>query len=274
MKYLSNLYLVNGVDLKKIMHKNKVNNFSIIGAIFFINIFSITASSALAGTCKVNDQDISGDYSGGCVNGFANGKGKAIGRDTYIGNFKQGNKNRSGIYTWASGDRYEGEWKDDKRTGKGTYTYASGNRYEGEWKDGKTTGKGTLTWSNGDRYDGDWKDDKRTKGILTFANGDRYEGEFKEDQRNGYGINYDKDGREEGYWENNKLVSRVYDKRACDSLYAGKKVKAPLQGLVTLFGVKTEDAIVVGFSRDAGVATVRSINNSQMVGEVPCETLR
>jgi hypothetical protein len=36
---------------------------------------------------------------------------------------------------------YKGEWKDGEMNGKGKYTYSSGNMYEGVWKDGKRHGK-------------------------------------------------------------------------------------------------------------------------------------
>ena len=44
--------------------------------------------------------------------------------------------------TSADGDIYDGEWKDGNFNGKGKYTYADGIIYEGEWKDDKKDGKG------------------------------------------------------------------------------------------------------------------------------------
>lgn len=61
---------------------------------------------------------------------------------------------------------------------------------------------------------------------------------------------------------------------ACDHLYVGKVVNAPVTGLVSLFGIKSEKAIVLGFSNRNGVATVRSVDNSSMVGEVSCDSLQ
>lgn len=185
--------------------------------------------NTFAANCTVNDSDIADEYSGGCKNGLAHGKGVAQGKDKYEGMFKNGNANGYGIYTWATGDRYEGQWQDNKLNGKGIYTWVNGGRYEGQWQDG---------------------------------------------HRNGYGIYNSNGTREEGEWQHGKLVSKVHNKRACDRLYAGKKVKASVSGLVNLFGIKSEDAIVVGFSREDGVATVQSINNSQMIGEVPCDELQ
>ena len=36
-----------------------------------------------------------------------------------------------------SDEWYEGEWKNGERNGQGTYTWSDGRKYEGEWKDGK-----------------------------------------------------------------------------------------------------------------------------------------
>lgn len=58
----------------------------------------------------------------------------------------------------------------------------------------------------------------------------------------------------------------------CDHLYVGKVVDAPTQSW--LFGSGNEKALVLGFSSSNGVATVRSVNNSNMVGEVPCWSLK
>jgi len=197
---------------------------------FFCAMLMLYSINTFAANCTVNDSDISGEYSGGCKNGLAHGKGVAQGRD-----------------------RYEGVFNNGIEHGKGYYSWADGRRYKGDWRNGKQNGKGIYTWSNGDRY----------------------EGEFLNDKMHGYGVYYFADGkRQEGEWQNNKLVSQVHNKHACDRLYAGKKVKASVSGLVNLFGIKNEDAIIIGLSKENGVATVQSINNSQMIGEVPCDELQ
>jgi hypothetical protein len=37
----------------------------------------------------------------------------------------------------ANGDVYVGEFRDGQRNGQGTYTFAGGNVYTGEWRDGQ-----------------------------------------------------------------------------------------------------------------------------------------
>ena len=57
--------------------------------------------------------------------------------DEYIGNWKDGVKDGSGIFTWhKSGSRYDGEWKDDVMEGKGEKFYAGGSSYTGDWREG------------------------------------------------------------------------------------------------------------------------------------------
>ena len=120
-----------------------------------VSVFSI---SVFAADCKVNDSDISDEYVGGCLNGLAHGKGKAKGKDTYEGEFKQGNKHGKGSYRWGTGEKYIGDYLNDQRHGKGVQTYADGVTYDGDWSDGKYNGFGKVTLptsaSNGIKYFG------------------------------------------------------------------------------------------------------------------------
>jgi len=73
-------------------------------------------------------------------------------------------KNGPGTETYEDGSSYVGVFKDGERNGQGTYTYGKGewegDKYVGDWKDGKRTGQGSYTWSNGNNYIGEWKDGK------------------------------------------------------------------------------------------------------------------
>lgn len=103
----------------------------------------ILATHSYAASCKVNDVNISAEYSGECKDGFANGKGIAKGKSSYAGEFINGNRSGIGAYMWANGDHYVGRWVDDKKT-QGTFTWANGDRYNGSWLDNNRSGYGRM----------------------------------------------------------------------------------------------------------------------------------
>ena len=133
-------------------------------------------------------------WSGGCVNGLAEGngvqillqKGKEISR--YEGKIRAGVREGRGVYAWVNDDRYEGYFQNNRRTGKGIYTWSSGNRYEGDFRDDKRTGKGIMVWAdkspryNGlyyKSYEGDFLDGRITgQGIAQSSGGVVWEGDF------------------------------------------------------------------------------------------------
>ena len=43
--------------------------------------------------------------------------------------------------TYSNGDKFVGEYKDGERNGQGTYTFLDGTVYEGEWKNGEYSNK-------------------------------------------------------------------------------------------------------------------------------------
>jgi hypothetical protein len=109
--------------------------------VVFISFISLTAFAQ--NQCKVLVPDLVGEYTGKCKKGFAHGKGKAVGKDTYEGNFKKGLPNGEGIYTWASGATYEGDWVFGVRTGEGIYKFKSNNNdsvQAGIWKENEYLG--------------------------------------------------------------------------------------------------------------------------------------
>jgi hypothetical protein len=116
--------------------------------------------------CKVwNETPGPGDsisWSGGCVNGLAQGQGTLqwfeSGKPTshYEGSYHAGKMDGHGVFTMANGDRYEGAFKDDEFNGYGIYTWASGERYDGMWADNKPNGQGIKTESNGEVFNGTW----------------------------------------------------------------------------------------------------------------------
>jgi len=103
-----------------------------------------------------------------------------------------------GSKTYPDGDKYVGEWKDGERNGQGIFTFGKGkhegDKYVGEYKDGVRNGQGTYTWTNGQKYVGEWKDEKENgQGTMSLSNGEKYVGEFK-DGRPWNITGYDKNG--------------------------------------------------------------------------------
>ena len=91
-------------------------------------LFYLPAVGQSKKECKVLMPEISQQYDGKCKNGFAHGKGKAVGRDKYEGKFEYGLPNGKGTYTWSSGEMYKGEWVNGKREGLGDYFYTQDGR--------------------------------------------------------------------------------------------------------------------------------------------------
>lgn len=86
---------------------------------------SFLSPVALAQNCKVLDPHLAGVYTGGCKNGKAEGLGKAIGTNTYEGEFKAGLPDGTGFYTDAKGNSFKGVFKKGKRDGEGVATIIS-----------------------------------------------------------------------------------------------------------------------------------------------------
>jgi hypothetical protein len=151
-------------------------------------------------------------WSGKCVNGYANGKGKQRvyyndGTDSYFeGNMKDGVRDGHGVFVGSKKDKYQGQFVNGRFEGKGTYTWADGGKYEGEWKNSEMNGKGTRHYKDGGKYVGDFVSNKREGyGIMYLKNGNRYEGEFKDGQYEGQGTYYWANGNVyTGEWKNSK----------------------------------------------------------------------
>lgn len=138
-------------------------------------------------------------WSGGCKDGFADGKGTVEWRDTagkryhleavfaagqvqgegtlrypdgtkYIGTLRNGIPDGRGYFRDADGDQYEGDVRMGERTGKAELLYRNGDDYNGGVKNGKRDGIGTMIWVLGGRYEGGWKDDRpHGTGKMVYA---------------------------------------------------------------------------------------------------------
>lgn len=87
--------------------------------LIFICLFILNNLNAQNSDCKVLTDSLKGSYTGECKSGKANGNGKAIGINTYEGEFKNGVPEGKGKYSWSNGNYYYGGWKKGLKEGKG-----------------------------------------------------------------------------------------------------------------------------------------------------------
>ncbi len=101
------------------------------------------------------------NWSGGCVNGLAQGRGslqwlnnnKPYEKDQ--GEWNEGRQSGRGTQDWSTG-RCDGELVNGEPQGQGVLTLQSA-RYVGEFRNGKPNGAGTVTNLAG-VFKGNWKD--------------------------------------------------------------------------------------------------------------------
>ena len=107
-------------------------------------------SYAFSQTCEVSQESIKGTYTGDCKKNKAHGKGKAVGADTYEGDFKNGVPDGTGIYTWSNKSTFEGKYVKGLREGKGVMTMkkdgGQDSVYEGYWKKDVYIGTHERPW--------------------------------------------------------------------------------------------------------------------------------
>jgi hypothetical protein len=102
-----------------------------------------------AQSCKVELKDLAGKYTGECKNGYANGKGEATGLHHYIGVFKNGLPNGTGIYYYSDSNYYSGSFQEGIKEGKGEFHYirkgVPDSLIKGYWSADEFRGKNYVT---------------------------------------------------------------------------------------------------------------------------------
>lgn len=113
-------------------------------ALLFLSLYTYSQ------TCEVDKESLKGTYTGDCKKNKAHGKGKAVGTDTYEGEFKNGLPDGHGTYTWSNKNVFEGKYVKGLREGKGTMTIkkegAQDSVVEGYWKKDVYIGKHQNPW--------------------------------------------------------------------------------------------------------------------------------
>lgn len=134
--YFTQPYLTPTVREKYFMRLNL--RFVAISLILF-NIIGCGSRQVRHVGCYVADVSLQGIYHGQCdKTNVAEGMGKAVGEDTYDGQFKRGLPNGQGVYIWRNGDRYIGLFQQGQANGQGVMLFAAKNcRVEGMWHDNR-----------------------------------------------------------------------------------------------------------------------------------------
>lgn len=133
-------------------------------------------------------------WSGGCKDGFADGKGVLEWRskkgDAFrlTATFAAGQVQGEAELHYQNGIEYTGTVKDGIPEGHGYLRYPDGAQYEGEMRHGHSEGMGEQLYASGNDYKGQWKNDERDgTGTMTYVLGGRYEGGWKNDEWSGPG---------------------------------------------------------------------------------------
>jgi len=115
----------------------------IIFTILFVFLF-FTGKIFSQNNCEVIPEPLKGVYTGECHKGKAYGEGKALGKDTYEGTFKNGYPEGIGKYVWKTQDYFTGRWKKGERDGNGEMHYKTPSGEDsvitGFWKKDKYIG--------------------------------------------------------------------------------------------------------------------------------------
>lgn len=85
----------------------------------FLIAFILNPAFAQNTACEVLLDSLKGSYEGECNKGKADGTGKAVGTDSYVGEFRNGLPDGKGKYSWKNGSYYEGNWRKGMKDGQG-----------------------------------------------------------------------------------------------------------------------------------------------------------
>ncbi len=112
----------------------------ILSLMFCVLVFSSNGQTIKGPVLK---KELVGKYEGALKKGLANGKGMAIGQDTYKGDFKDGLPDGAGIYTDSLGNVFKGTFKFGLKEGKGEFIPAPSSNDKvmtGYWMNDKYVG--------------------------------------------------------------------------------------------------------------------------------------
>ncbi|NWJ49403.1 MAG: hypothetical protein HXX14_00930 [Bacteroidetes bacterium] len=143
----------------------------VVLSVLFFAFYLIGFCQKLEG--PVQKKELVGKYKGSQVNGLAQGKGTAIGSDTYSGKFKKGLPDGKGIYTDSVGNVFKGTFRKGMKNGKGVFIpvqFSKEQGITGYWRNDRYTGKEQLI-----PFEISNKTGSVTPRIYTTGPGDRIE---------------------------------------------------------------------------------------------------
>jgi len=118
--------------------------------LIILSVFLLGMIGLYSQQCEVEKESLKGTYTGDCKKGKAHGKGKAVGAETYEGDFKSGLPDGQGTYTWNNKNVFSGKFSKGLREGKGTMIFkregAQDSLIEGYWKKDMYIGKNENPW--------------------------------------------------------------------------------------------------------------------------------
>ena len=164
--------------------------------------------------------------------------------NTYIGPYKNNQKNGKGKLIVTEQFTYEGNFKDDLFDGYGEYTCKQ-YTYKGTFLQGKKSGKGTeVNLINKIEYKGDFSEDKKNgKGEEKYPDGTIYIGDFKDNKKHGKGkmfLDGIKSWSYNGEFENDKISGKGKFKWNEQKMYFGSWLNNELSGYGILIDENTK----------------------------------
>ena len=161
-------------------------------------------------------EGFSANWSGECVEGFAEGRGEIAwswndGSSTETGLLQGGQREGFHVIDWSSGDRSEGSYMNGERHGTWTLIWEDGTRDVGPYVAGERHGNWTESYDNGGRGEGPYVNGQRHgTWTLYWEDGDvgREVGPYVNGEQHDLWTGYDQSGNRLGTirFENGRRV--------------------------------------------------------------------
>ena len=100
--------------------------------------------------------------------------------DPPLPQYVDGQRDGTGVMTYADGGSYDGQWKKGRRHGQGVYVYGNADYYSGQWAGGVKHGVGLYFFSASRcQFHGYWDKNGFVAGSWVFVDGTTFAGKFQ-----------------------------------------------------------------------------------------------